>query len=401
MSDDVTRSVRELYEAFPYPERMPEGASDPYLDLVRGFATPAPTGRQSFLDAGCGTGVNLLGGATLYPHFDVFGCDINRVALNDIQKDIERYQLTNATVKEVDLTELPTDLGPEQGFDVIFCTGVLHHMAHPAVALQRLAERLAPQGVLRLMVYSERGRTDLYRFARAASKLWPAHEWSLSKRVEMARGLMGELAHHYQSNEQVPPPLRGTWSDANTVGPAEFADRYLHPHDQPYTVPALRELIEGCGLRFLDWFEPRDWSLSHLLPEFAAAPEAPKDFWEQVELIEELFERPRFDMYLVGPKFRARPKKITATTLLSTNPQLFFEQVTVRGNPLAQAARLRTGPIEPVDRAQGRLLTALARRFACLAELCEEWGESLDQAHLERIQGLVDRGFLFRPHPVE
>ncbi len=401
MSDDVTHSVRELYEAFPYPERMPEGASDPYLDLVRGFATPAPTGRQSFLDAGCGTGVNLLGGATLYPHFDVYGCDINRVALADIEKDIERYKLSNASVKEIDLSELPSDLGPEHGFDVIFCTGVLHHMTRPEVALKRLAERLAPQGVLRLMVYSERGRADLYRFARVASKLWTSHEWSLSKRVEMARGLMGELANQYENSGQVPPPLRGTWSDANTVGPAEFADRYLHPHDEPYTFGSLRELIDGCRLRFLDWFEPRDWSLNHLLPDFAASPEAPKEFWTQVELIEELFERPRFDMYLVGPKFKPRQNKVTATTLLSTNPQLFFEQLTVRGNPLAQAGRLRTGPIEPVDRAQGRLLTALARRFACLAELCEEWGESLDQAHLERAQGLVDRGFLFRPHPVE
>lgn len=129
MTDDLTRSVRELYEAFPYPERMPEGASDPYLDLVRGFAAPAPVGRQSFLDAGCGTGVNLLGGATLYPHFDVFGCDINRVALTDLQSDIERHRLNNATVSELELSELPDDFGPADGFDVIFCTGVLHHMA--------------------------------------------------------------------------------------------------------------------------------------------------------------------------------------------------------------------------------------------------------------------------------
>lgn len=401
MTDDVTQSVRELYEAFPYPERMPEGASDPYLDLVRGFAGPAPSGRQAFLDAGCGTGVNLLGGATLYPHFDVFGCDINRVALADIQGDIERHRLSNARVHEMDLAELPDDFGPENGFDVIFCTGVLHHMSQPGVALSKLAARLSPQGVLRLMVYSRRGRSDLYRFSRVASKLWPAHEWSLPKRVEMARNLMGQLETHYQRGGTVPPPLRGTWSDANTVGSAEFADRYLHPHDEPYTVSSLRALIEGSGLRFLDWFEPRDWDLQQLLPEFATTPEAPKAFWDQVELVDELFERPRFDLYLVGPKFKPRQRKVTATTLLSTNPQLFFEQVTVRGNPLAQAGRLRTGPIEPVSRDQGRLLSALARRFACLAELCEEWGESLSTALLELAQGLVNRGFLFIPHPVE
>ena len=401
MTDDLTRSVRELYEAFPYPERMPEGASDPYLDLVRGFAAPAPVGRQSFLDAGCGTGVNLLGGATLYPHFDVFGCDINRVALADLQSDIERHRLNNATVSELELSELPDDFGPADGFDVIFCTGVLHHMARPEIALNRLAQRLAPQGVLRLMVYSQRGRSDLYRFARVASKLWPAHEWSLPKRIELAQNLMRQLETQGRDAGSMPPPLRGTWSDAATAGPAEFADRYLHPHDQPYTVGSLRALIDGAGLRFQSWFEPRDWDLAGLLPELAASADAPTDFWDRVELVEELFERPRFDLYLVGPKFKPRSTKVTATSLLSTNPQLFFEQLTVRGNPLAQAGKLRTGPIEPLSKEQGRLISALSRRFACLAELCEERGESPNSALLGLAQQLVDRGFLFLPHPVE
>lgn len=399
MIDDVTGSVRSLYEAFPYPERMPGGASDPYLDLVMSFSASSPTRRSAFLDAGCGTGVNLLGAATLYPHFDVWGCDINRTALQEIRGDIEAYGLPNARVDEVELSELASDYGPESGFEVIFCTGVLHHVGLPEEALRRLAARLAPQGVLRLMVYSERGRSDLYRFARAAQKLWPAHAWPMTKRVELARSLMGELGRHFQAGGASPPPLRGTWADANTVGDAEFADRYLHPHDKPYAPAGLKALIEGAGLRFLDWFEPRDWDLARLLPELSAGPDAPLDFWDQVELLDELFERPKYDMYLVGPDFQRREVEVGASTLLATSPQLFLEQVTVRGNPLAYGARLRTGDIEGVTHSEGRLLTALGRRFASIRDLCSEWDAEPTAALLDEAQSLLERGFLYSPHP--
>ena len=399
MTDDVTGSVRSLYEAFPYPERMPGGASDPYLDMVRAFSTCPPTSRLAFLDAGCGTGVNLLGAATLYPHADVYGCDINRVALEDIRRDIAAYGLSNAKVDEIELSQLPSDYGPEGGFDMIFCTGVLHHMGSPDEALRRLAARLAPQGVLRLMVYSEKGRSDLYRFARAAQKLWPAQAWPMSKRVELARGLMAELGRHFQQGGASPPPLRGTWADANTVGDAEFADRYLNPHDKPYTPAGLKALIDGAGLRFLDWFEPREWDLSALLPDLGAGPDVPLDFWERVELLDELFERPKYDMYLVGPEFQRREVEVGASTLLATSPQLFLEQVTVRGNPLAYGARLRTGGIEGVTHSDGRRLSALGRRFGSIRDRCDEWDEEPTAARLDEAQSLLDRGFLYSPHP--
>lgn len=397
MSSDPSADVRAMYESYPYPERMPGGASDPYLDLMRAYTAEPRAGRCSFLDAGCGTGVNVLGGATLYPHFDVFGCDINRVALSQVQSELAENELHNVELRAVSLLDLPEDFGPSE-FDTIFCTGVLHHMAAPEEALRRLAARLAPQGVMRLMVYSQRGRADLYRFAGAVRSLWPARDFDLRQRLERAQSLMAELERRTVGSA---PPLRGTWADAAKVGAAEFADRYLHPHDVPYTPYGLRDLLEGAGLRFLDWFEPRDWDLERLLPELAASPDCPQGFWERVDLVDMLFERTKFDLYVVGPRFVSRIVEVGPDTLLSTNPQLFFEQVTVRGAPLAQAARLRIGEIEPLTRSQGRLVQSLGRRFATLRELCHEWEETLGAALVSEAQGLVERGFLFAPHPVD
>lgn len=394
--DQVTSSVRALYETFPYPERIPDGASDPYLDLILSFSAQPPQGRSSFLDAGCGTGVNLLGGAMLYPHFDTFGCDINRVALASIAGDLRKHNLARTHLLEAELSEFPEDFGPKRGFDVIFCTGVLHHLSNPLEALTKLAKRLAPQGVLRLLVYSQRGRHNLYRFAQVAQKLWPASSWSWVDRVSMARTLMQQLEEQGQNLERVPPPLRGTWTDAASAKPAEFADRYLHPYDRPYTPANLRTLIDDAGLRVLNWFEPRDWDLPKLLPLFEHGF---LDFWEETDIVDSLFERPCFDLYLVGPKFVKHEPKVTPSSLLATNPQLFLEQVSVRGLALAQAARLRRGPTEPLTKSEGRLITSLSQRYASLEMLDFDGSLGLDDHQLSEAQSLVDRGFLFIPHP--
>lgn len=396
--DPVVSQLRDLYEAYPYPERMAEGASDPYLELMASFSSHPPTSPPSFLDAGCGTGLNLLGAATIYPHYQVFGCDINRVALAQIKADIKKFALKNVSILEAELSELPQSFGPPQGFNAIFCTGVLHHLTKPELALNKLADRLAPQGVLRLLVYSKRGRQNLYRFTKAVKLLIEARKpRSLKEKLAEARSLMRQLELQAAGSTKIPPPLRGHWSDANSVSDIEFADRYLNPNDIPYTPEALRKLIEGANLKVHSWFEPKDWDLKTLLSldQIDYPPQHKLSFWQEVEIIDNLFERPLFDLYLVGEGFEKASKTIKPSSFLATNPQLFIEQVTLRGKPLAQACRLRRGTIEPLSRLQGRILSSLAERTLSLEELSKHLQEAESTSLLEEVQGLVDRDFLF------
>src|SRR5205823_6166894 len=60
----------------------------------------------------------------------------------------------NVEFSQYDLLDGATDLGR---FDVVLCMGVLHHLADPALGLRQLARHLAPDGVLFLYLYGERG----------------------------------------------------------------------------------------------------------------------------------------------------------------------------------------------------------------------------------------------------
>ena len=47
-------------------------------------------------------------------------------------------------------------------FDLIVCTGVLHHLADPDAGLRALRSVLNPKGAMYLMVYAPYGRTGVY-----------------------------------------------------------------------------------------------------------------------------------------------------------------------------------------------------------------------------------------------
>ena len=180
----------------------------------------------------------------------------------------------------------------------------------------------------------------------------------------------------------------------------EFADRYLNPHDQPFTIPRLKAAVEEAGLQFLDWFEPREWDMARLLPEFAASTAAPTEPWEQFRLIEGLFDRPKLDLYLVKPQYRRRELKLTRDTYLGLNPQLFIQTIKARGIRIQEMAQLRLGQEEPLSRDEGLLIDTFGRRFITLEAIVSELPNPLLERWMPIAQGLLDKNFLFSPHPL-
>lgn len=377
---------------------MPGGSADPFLELIWSFTNKPHSRQPTFFDAGCGTGLNVLGGAAIYPRFQVYGCDLNRVALDQVRSEAKQHGLENVELAELDLLKLDPFFGPPRGFDIIYSTGVIHHTPDPAGILKSLAGRLAHQGVLRLMVYGDLGRTDLYRFARVARALYGKDRYDWKTRVQKSRHLMTELSQAGAARGATPPVFRGPWEDALRVDDVEFADRYLNPHDQPFSVRTLKEAVEGAGLRILKWFEPREWDLHGLLPEFAQSGLAPKDPWEQYSLIEELFDRPKLDLYLVGPGYEQRQVQLGPSTVIGLNPQLFLNCVKTRGVSFQRAARLRLWHETPISVDEGHLLEGIGLRFMTVSDLIAELPNPSLGHWLPIFNKLLDQDFLFSPH---
>ena len=75
-------------------------------------------------------------------------------------RDLQRkYNLEN-----LELHQLPIESVQEIGrsFDLVVCTGVLHHLPDPDRGLRALRDVLRPSGAMRLMVYARYGRAGIY-----------------------------------------------------------------------------------------------------------------------------------------------------------------------------------------------------------------------------------------------
>lgn len=290
--DETTAAVRRMYEQYPYPSGQPANrvGSDAQLVLSYVQARRSGTGPLHVLDAGCGRGLGIIGAATLQPEVRFHGIDLNRVALQEARSAAQARGLANVTFQECDLMTLEGLETPAGGFDVIHSSGVLHHLSDPVAGLEGLRRALAPHGVINLMVYARHGRQPLINTARAAALLFREDE-PLAQRIQPTR----EVAAVARSRV-----LAGTsFEETFQVDEVELVDRLLNVNETSFDIPAMWDLLEGAGLRFVRWIEPADWDTARLVPHEGLRARlgalAPVDRYRFIEL---LWHRPGFEMIL-------------------------------------------------------------------------------------------------------
>ena len=284
--EEVSTLVARQYEAFAYPQ--------PFADLkeaIRGgyfqIGDPSlyrpvlwPEGRPErplkILVAGCGT-IQAAYAALMNADDEVVGIDLSEASLAHERFLQERHGLRNLHLFKGDLLEVGS---LERQFDVILCTGVLHHLADPAAGLAALRGVLAPDGVMVLMLYGQTVRTGVYMLQDAFRRIGIEQS---TEGVAEVRRILGELpARHYAQDY-----VRAA---AELKDDAAVVDTFLHPQDRAYTVPQLLELVEGAGLAFQNWVDNFPyWRNGAWGPDtaIAAAVDAlpPREHWAAVEML--------------------------------------------------------------------------------------------------------------------
>ncbi len=267
MSDDVTRSVAALYDAFPFPP-------DPIIDeappgynwrwswigayaFCTGGQIPVVT-QPRILDAGCGSGVSTEYLAHQNPQAEIVAIDISQGTLKVAQ---ERILHSIGKTNSVQFHQCSIyDLDQISGqFDLINCVGVLHHLADPKRGLQCLARKLKAGGLLHLFLYAEIGRWEISLMQEAIRILRPPHS-TIAEGVKLGRSIFAALPE----NNRLVQRERTRWSLENTKDEC-FADMYLHPHEIRFNIYSLFDLIESSGLQFAGFSNPKVWRLERLL----------------------------------------------------------------------------------------------------------------------------------------
>ena len=246
---DEGDAIAAFYEAHPYPP--PVDDLDAYRDrwaddarrraeFHRHFPERPFTGDLNILVAGCGTS-QAARHALRWPNGRVTGIDVSETSLHETDLLRERYSLENLSLHQLPI-ERAAEL--EDDFDLIICTGVLHHLADPGLGLEALSKAVRPDGSLHLMVYGRYGRTGVSMMQEYAHLLGirPTDE-------EMAA--LESTLREIPTVHPLSPMLRTT---PDFRSPDALADALLNPRERTYTVPELLGLLADHGLRLDRWF---------------------------------------------------------------------------------------------------------------------------------------------------
>jgi ubiquinone/menaquinone biosynthesis C-methylase UbiE/uncharacterized protein YbaR (Trm112 family) len=223
-----TEVVRQFYNAAPFPG-YPPNDSLTWLrtraersDFARLLDQAIP-GDARIVEIGCGTGQMSLYLARA--DRTVIGSDLARGSLALGASAARRYGLGSVQFVECDLTRLPLKEG---AFDVVYCSGVLHHTPDPRAAFASIVRAARPGGMIVLGLYNLYARVPL-RLRRLVARM-SGYRWIPFDPVLRDR--------------KAEPARREAW----------LRDQYKHPEEHSHSLAEVRCWFAENGIDFVSTY---------------------------------------------------------------------------------------------------------------------------------------------------
>ena len=178
---------------------------------------------------------------------EVFYLDFSRESMKQTQKKTYLRQLTNILWVN-DWIESIAYLGMGY-FDLIICTGVLHHMKNPSRGSRQINEIQKDNGGAILMMYGQYGRTSVY-YMQDLMRLVNNYEKNLQVEVSNAKRIIDIIpndATFLQHN-----------GDQKTMGDVGIYDLFLQKRDISFTTESLYEFVRNCSYEFVSYSGPKE-----------------------------------------------------------------------------------------------------------------------------------------------
>jgi 2-polyprenyl-3-methyl-5-hydroxy-6-metoxy-1,4-benzoquinol methylase len=251
--------VRSLYEEYPFPLRDPRDEAKrlvvPEQECLGKLNHFCFGGRQTFGDgfrvlvAGGGTGDHTIFLAEQLREYDA------RITYIDISETSLELAKERARVRKLDnidwhhLSILGVSSLNAAPFDLISCTGVLHHLPEPERGLKALRTVLAPEGAMSLMLYGQAGRLAVYagqelmRLVNSGvtdPRLKTQHARSVVQRLPETNWLLRGGGPNRELTE-----LLNDDSNLNDV--------LLHEQDRAYSVLEIYDFLASAQLEFVEF----------------------------------------------------------------------------------------------------------------------------------------------------
>ncbi len=255
-TDAISQQVQEMYEENPYPRfKFSDYTASKLAKPICNFIKLETTRRnQSFkeeleslsarpkvLIAGCGTGNQVIG-ASRYKNAIITAIDLSSSSLAYAIRKTKEYEMNNVIFKRMDLLNVAQ---LDDIFDIIECSGVLHHMENPSKGLSALIQQLKPGGYINLGLYSEIARKVIVEARRIIQTLGinSTPESIRSFRKKVLNGEIEELLD-----------LPKFWRNFYSL--SECRDLCFHVQEHRFTTETLQILLDSHGLTFCGFMVP-------------------------------------------------------------------------------------------------------------------------------------------------
>lgn len=270
--DQVSQQVRRQYEENPYPRWLTApvaetGRLSTTLAAMPGFGRRQPDLRR-ILIAGCGTGYEAIDIARCEPQAQVMAVDLSRASLAYGRRMADELGVGNIAFIQGDILDLR---GVEAGFDLVTCTGVLHHMADTARGLAALRAVARPGAPMRVALYSERARAPV----RAAHEVI-ARE-GLEPTVSGVRALR-QIAFAAPSGSA----LNALTTSDDFYSVSGCRDLFFHAHEQRFALPQVGLLLEQAGLVLIGLDAPPE-AVAAFRESYGDADRLDLTLWDRLE----------------------------------------------------------------------------------------------------------------------
>jgi ubiquinone/menaquinone biosynthesis C-methylase UbiE len=245
MPHSQSHEVKTQYERFPYPrwqcldnKNITNYGSAlkhefPWVNLPESLLT----GPLNILVAGCGTGRHALNVAKYFYQTHVTALDISETSLSYAYKKSAELGIDNIEFFLADLTQLDN---LNQHFDIVECSGVLHHIKQYQRALDGLLSNLKPNGFLKLSLYSQRARKPVYDIRKRYK------HGGIEKNEQDIR----ILRHVIFADDKIEDKHLITESD-DFYSMSGVVDLLLHEYETGFTPKGIKALCEENQLTFL------------------------------------------------------------------------------------------------------------------------------------------------------
>ena len=250
-ADSTSKKVQQQYDQNPYPRWTDIGYSQPgnYKTALQSafpqheLLPQTDNGTLNILVAGCGTGRHAIRLAQYFTQVKVSALDLSHSALAYAKYQAEKRHCHNIHFMQGDILQLDN---LHETFDVIECSGVLHHMHSPITGLRALAQQLQSGGVIKIALYSATARQKISDLRKLWGNKLPGKpaEMRLIREALLQGSIEGDWKEIYNSPD--------------FYSLSACRDLLFHEQEHVFDVLELEDFLAGAGLEWIGMLPPPD-----------------------------------------------------------------------------------------------------------------------------------------------